>query len=150
MLEVLRKLAKTEPTLPHPGLNFRSGLLPPYDYRETQMITFQAVEQTFLYAYTQLAAAVYQPPTANPLIGRTDDQAMDIEREATFSQSLAPGVDQPRSMRQWKDLAIDLNLLAKDVPHETGAGATAKLFFDEIQKSTYTLVQTLDRRMKGQ
>ncbi|KAG8865121.1 hypothetical protein FRB96_000010 [Tulasnella sp. 330] len=151
MLEVLRKLAKAGPTTSHPSPNLRSSLLASYDAQETQMTTFQAVEQSFLYAYTQLAATVHQPPVASPLTGRTDEQAMDIEREGIFSQSLAPGtMDRLRLMRQWKDLAVDLNLLAKDVPYKTGAGATAKLFFDEIQKSTYTLVQTLDRRMKGQ
>ncbi|KAG9015816.1 hypothetical protein FRB93_012381 [Tulasnella sp. JGI-2019a] len=152
MLEVLRKLAKTDPASQNLDQNHRPSLLPTYNGQQTQMVTFQAVEQTFLYAYTQLAATVHQPVNANAMTGRQEDQGMEIdrEREGIFTQSIAPGaMDQLRLTRQWKDLAVDLNLLAKDVPYKTGAGAAAKLFFDEIQKSTYTLVQTLDRRMKG-
>lgn len=152
MLEVLRRLAGTPAATDATAPTTRSPRRPSYDAQRTRQVTFQAVEQTFLYAYTQLAATVHQPAAPALIMDRTDGLGMDVdrEREGLFSQNAVPGaIEQVRSMRQWKDLAVDLNLLAKDVPYKTGAGADARLFFDEIQKSTYNLVQTLDRRIKA-
>ena len=121
--------------------------LPPFDPMVLQELALEVVEKGLIYSVTQLSTTINQPIGVNP--PRLDGVMMELDRDSrlTFSKVMAPdALEHLRQTRQWKDAAVELNLLAKDSPQK--AGASAKLLLDEIAKSTYKLVQSLDRAMK--
>lgn len=146
-LDVVRHLSKPESTATQADRATVPWILPPFKAEEANRVAVQALEQTMLYATTQLATSIHHPVGLSGPGNLGDSTAMEIDRSSVFGKTMNTAtVDLMRAIRQWKDLAIELNLLAKDVPPKAGPGV--KEFFDEVTKSTYTLVQTLDRRLK--
>lgn len=121
--------------------------LPAFDPVVLQELALEVVEMGLIYSVTQLSTTINQPIGVNPT--RPDGAMMELDRDnrLTFSKVMAPdALEHLRQTRQWKDAAVEFNLLAKVLPQKPGV--SAKLLLDEIAKSTYKLVQSLDRAMK--
>ncbi|KAG8956510.1 hypothetical protein FRC03_010771 [Tulasnella sp. 419] len=112
-----------------------------FDSKNVIVLTEEALEQICLYALIQLATVVHQSYAPNP----ADDMSMEVQFERP--PPLPPTVD-PRVVREWKDLAIELNLLAKGVPQGAGGPGT-RMFFDLISQSSFELVDKLDGTRAG-
>lgn len=149
-LDVLRFVSKPENALLKADPDSVPGTLIPFNAQQTRELAVQTLEQTMMYAVTQLSSTIHQPVAPVPAKELGDSTVMDIDvsqRKSIFPSRAGPGVgEQLRAMRQWKEMAIELNILAKDVPPK--AGWATKEFFDEVATSTYTLVDQLERRLR--
>ncbi|KAG8906137.1 hypothetical protein FRB99_007527 [Tulasnella sp. 403] len=145
-LDVVCHLLKPEKAKAKANRDSVPSSIEPFDASRTKEVALQVVEEVSLYAFTQLSSAVHQPYGAVP-VNEEGDVSMDDRERSVFGKTLGPmPLDPIRLTRQWKELAVEINLLVKGVPHDAGPGV--KEFFGEIAKATYNLVQTLDKKLK--
>lgn len=148
-LDVLRHCLKPENKAAKAKPELVPAILQPFDAGVAKAAAAQAVEQILLFACVQLRSATYQPVTALPAGSFKDSMGMDmdLERSNIFGRSAAPApIDSTRMMRNWRELAFDLNLVAKEIPSESGPGT--KEFKDQLLRSTSKMVQELEKKLK--
>lgn len=148
-LDVLRHCLKPENKAARAKPELVPAILQPFEAGAAKVVAAQAIEQILLFACVQLRSATYQPVTALPGGGFKDSMGMDLdlERSTMFGRSAAPApIDSTRMMRNWRELAFDLNLVAKEVPSESGPGT--KEFKDQLLRSTSRMVQELEKKLK--
>ncbi|KAG9017670.1 hypothetical protein FRB90_000315 [Tulasnella sp. 427] len=148
-LDVLKHCLKPENKAAKAKAELVPAVLQPFDAGVTKVVAAQAIEQILLFACVQLRSSTYQPVAVLPAGAFKDSMGMDLELERSnvFGRSTAPApIDPTRMMRNWRELAFDLNLVAKEIPSESGPGT--KEFKDQLLRSTSKMVQELEKKLK--
>jgi len=131
----------------------------PYESSYTRAIALQAIEVICLYTVAQLAACVNKNLPSNNEGGVKDMAMEDVDNRGAMMVGLAhspQGVGRlvdMRTMREWRDLAIDFNLVAKNAKvteMSTGSKdvAGAGVMFDVITRFTVGMMDKLEKQLR--